>query len=182
MSQPADPPLGNFTRIVMEANNIEDIFIREVRVNYVMTSTKQFTIRNPDDVARFFREHAVDNSREQFMGLFLNGNHCVAAYSIISIGNENSAPVQPSILFQRALLAGCVSIAIAHNHPSNNLQPSPEDLKLTRRLFQAADLLGIKMLDHVIVSDTSDVSLKETHSSIFRAECTDLCTCAWKNI
>ena len=166
----------------MEANTFENTFIREVRVNYLTTTTENFRIRRPDDVARFFRQHAVDNSREQFMGLFLNGNHDVAAYSLISIGNENSAPVQPSVLFQRAILAGSVSIAVAHNHPSNNLQPSTEDLRLTRRLFQAADLLGIKLLDHVIVSDTAEVSLNETHGSIFRAECTDPCTCTWKNL
>ncbi len=136
-----------------------DTFIREVRATYQPTSTPLFAIKGPDDVANFVRSILTDNSREHFVALYLDGAHQVTSYSIVSIGTANASMVHPREVFQRAILAGAVSIIIAHNHPSGILTPSDEDHNVTQRLKVAAEILGIKLLDHLIISDVANVSI-----------------------
>lgn len=139
----------------------EDSFIREVRVNYVSTDATKFKISDPRQIASFVRLIMVDNSREQFFSLYLDANHQVASYSIISIGTANQATVHAREVFQRAILSGAIAIALAHNHPSGSLEVSSADVETTKRLAEAGKLLGIHVLDHVIVTETSYVSLRE---------------------
>ena len=137
-----------------------DTFIREVRATYQQTTSRVFAIKGPDDVAEFVRSILTDNSREHFVALYLDGAHQVASYSIVSMGTANSAVAHPREVFQRAILAGAVSIIIAHNHPSGVLTPSDEDHKVTQRLKDAGEILGIKLLDHLIVTDTAYQSIQ----------------------
>jgi len=139
-----------------------DTFIREVRANYQQTASMFFTIKGPNDVADFVRSVLTDNSREHCVALYLDGAHQVVSYSIISIGTANMSVVHPREVFQRAILAGAVSIIIAHNHPSGVLTPSDEDHKVTQRLKDAGEILGIKLLDHVIVTDVAQRSIRES--------------------
>ena len=132
-----------------------DTFIREVRATYQPTATPLFAITGPDGVAGFVRSILTDNSREHFVALYLDGANQVASYSIVSIGTANASMVHPREVFQRAILAGAVSIIIAHNHPSGILTPSEEDHKVTQRLKEAGEILGIKLLDHLIVTDVA---------------------------
>ena len=141
--------------------DIQDTFIREARVNYLHCDHVMFKITGPGDVANFVRSILTDNSREHFVALYLNASHQVAAYSIVSIGSANSAPVAPREVFQRAVLTGAISIVVAHNHPSDSTEPSTEDRAVTKRLRDAGQLLGIKVLDHLIVTDSAYLSLKE---------------------
>lgn len=103
----------------------------------------------------------VDNSREQLFALYLDATHAVAAYSLISIGVANAALMHPREIFQRAVLAGAVSFAIAHNHPSGECKPSEADHSVTKQLKQVGELLGIPLLDHVIVGDRCRYSLRD---------------------
>ena len=141
--------------------DIQDTFIREARVNYLHCDHVMFKITGPADVANFVRSILTDNSREHFVALYLNASHQVAAYSIVSIGSANSAPVAPREVFQRAVLTGAISIVVAHNHPSDSTEPSSEDRAVTQRLRDAGQLLGIKVLDHLIVTDSAYLSLKD---------------------
>ena len=140
---------------------IQDTFIREARVNYLHCEQVMFKISGPADVANFVRSILTDNSREHFVALYLDGQNQVAAYSIVSIGSANSAPVAPREVFQRAVLTGAISIVLAHNHPSGSTVPSSDDRAVTRRLREAGELLGIKILDHLIVTTSAFLSLKE---------------------
>ncbi|MEJ7595912.1 MAG: JAB domain-containing protein, partial [Planctomycetaceae bacterium] len=133
----------------------------EARVNYLHCDHVMFKITGPTDVANFVRSILTDNSREHFVALYLNASHQVAAYSIVSIGSANSAPVAPREVFQRAVLTGAISIVVAHNHPSDSTEPSTEDRAVTKRLRDAGQLLGIKVLDHLIVTDSAYLSLKD---------------------
>lgn len=142
-------------------SRFKDCMVREVRVNYLPTATKSFKINGPEDVAAFVRTVMVDNSREQFVALYLDGSHQVASYSIISIGSANQASVHPREVFQRAILVGATAITIAHNHPSGDLTTSHADRELTMRMMAAGELLKIALLDHVIVTDNSQLSLRE---------------------
>ena len=149
----------------MKPNTIEngpqytDTFIREVRATYQQTTSAVSGIKGPDDVAEFVRSILTDNSREHFVALYLDGAHQVAGYSIVSIGTANSAMAHPREVFQRAILAGAISIIIAHNHPSGVLTPSDEDHKVTQRLKDAGEILGIRLLDHLIVTDAGHQSI-----------------------
>ena len=141
--------------------NIQDTFIREARVNYLHCEHVMFRTSGPADVANFVRSILTDNSREHFVALYLDGQNQVAAYSIVSIGSANYAPVAPREVFQRAVLTGAVAIVLAHNHPSGSTIPSSDDRAVTRRLREAGELLGIKILDHLIVTNLAFLSLKE---------------------
>ena len=136
-----------------------DTFIREVRATYHMTETPPFTITGPEDTAAFVRSILTDNSREHFIALYLDGAHQVVSYSTISIGTANASLVHPREVFQRAILVGAVAVVVAHNHPSGNLTPSEEDHKVTKRLKESGEILGIRLLDHSIISDVENLSI-----------------------
>jgi len=143
----------------IQESTFTDTFVREVRATYLTTSSPQFVIQGPEEAAEFVRSVLTDNSREHFVALYLDGASQVACYSIVSIGTANASMVHPREVFQRAVLAGAISIIVAHNHPSGNLTPSSADEEITKRLKSAGDILGIKLLDHLIVSDQSFFSL-----------------------
>lgn len=142
-----------------EQTNFIDTFIREVQVNYVSLQTPSFKITGPKDVVSFLRSVLPDNSREHFIAIYLDGSHSVASYSVVSTGGANSAQIHPREIFQRAILTGAVSIIAAHNHPSGNTTPSMEDRNVTTRIKEAGELLGIKILDSLIITDKSAYSI-----------------------
>ena len=152
---------GNSRQPRIRKTAMQDTFIREARVNYLHCDHAMFKISSPADVANFVRSILTDNSREHFVALYLNGQHQVAAYSIVSIGTANQAPVSPREVFQRAVLTGAISIVVAHNHPSESTVPSHEDRAVTTRLREAGELLGIRVVDHVIVTNSAFLSMME---------------------
>jgi DNA repair protein RadC len=139
----------------------KDVFIREVRVNYFQTQEKLFDIRTPEQVAEFVRGVLMDNRREHLVALYLNGSHSVASYSIVSIGTATEATAHPREVFQRAIACGASAIVLAHNHPSGEVKPSNEDILFTKRIKEVGELVGIKLLDHIVVADASFHSMKE---------------------
>ena len=149
------------TKARKQSASHEHTFIREVRATYHTTEILPFVIQGPDHVAQFVRSVLTDNSREHFIALYLDGANQVVSYSIISIGTANMSVVHPREVFQRAILCGAVSIVVAHNHPSGILTPSQEDIKVTRRLKDAGEILAIKLLDHLIVTDVAHHSVRE---------------------
>jgi hypothetical protein len=87
------------------------------------------------------------------MALYLNGAHKVIAYSVVSTGTATSAPVHPREVYQPAILVGATAVLLGHNHPSGSTEPSVEDHKITKSLKAAAEVLGLKLLDHLVISD-----------------------------
>jgi DNA repair protein RadC len=96
----------------------------------------------------------------------LDGNHSIAAYNVVSVGTATSTVVHPREVFQPAILAGAVSIIVAHNHPSGSIEPSQEDFKATDQLKQASKLLGIKLLDHIIVGEKDSYYSFQEHGKM----------------
>jgi DNA repair protein RadC len=136
-----------------------DTFIREVRAKYHATGTDRLKIGGPGDVAAFVRSVLPDNSREHFVALCLDGYHQVAGYSVVASGTAERYIAHPREVLQRAILSGAVSMIVAHNHPSGDTTPNDDDLHVTRRLLEAAELVGIPLLDHVILSDLTHESI-----------------------
>ena len=79
----------------------------------------------------------------------------------VSHGTVDCSVVAPREIFMRALLCGAAKIVLAHNHPSGNVNPSSEDIKLTERIKQAGDIMGMPLLDHIIVGDNEFFSFKQ---------------------
>lgn len=94
--------------------------------------------------------------RESFCVAFLNRRYRVLGVSRLFDGGISSCAVDQKVIFQHALLANASAIILAHNHPSGDLTPSTEDRKLTDRICQCGDILGIKVLDHIIVDPDGD--------------------------
>ena len=80
---------------------------------------------------------------------------------MVTVGLLDSAQIHPREVFADALADRAAGVILVHNHPSGNLEPSPEDIAITRQLVEAGKLLGIEVLDHIIISPSGHLSLKE---------------------
>jgi len=118
-------------------------------------------IGNPEQAFKVLRERIEDWSREHFLVVLLDARHGVQGVELTSVGTLTSSLVHPREVLRPALQHASAAILIAHNHPSGDPEPSPEDLALTKRLAEAGKLMGIEVLDHVIFGKRGFVSLKE---------------------
>lgn len=119
------------------------------------------TIRSPQDVASLLTEELRYLQKEHFVCLFLNTKNHVIGQETLSMGSLNASIVHPREVFRAAIKRSSASIVCAHNHPSGDPTPSPEDIELTRRLAEAGGIIGIEVLDHIVIGDRGFVSLKE---------------------
>lgn len=117
-------------------------------------------ISSPQDVYSLCR-HLSLTHQEHFISMSLNGAHDVIALRTVTIGLVNRAQTHPREIFAEAIVDRATALIVAHNHPSNNLEPSKADLSLTERLSKAGQLLGIPLLDHIIFGAHNYVSLRE---------------------
>ncbi len=102
-----------------------------------------------------------DNKKEHFVIFFLDARNQEIKKEIISVGTLTANIVHPREVFEPAILNLAAQIIIAHNHPSGCVEPSEDDLKITKRLIEAGRILGIEIIDHIIVSKNSFYSCKE---------------------
>ncbi len=119
-------------------------------------------IQKPQDAAQLFSAFLQDKDREHFVVLMLDTKNRVIGLNVVSIGILDSALVTPREVFKPAILANAACVILCHNHPSGDPAPSPEDRQITRRLYDAGQLLHIEVLDHLIVGENGAFqSLKE---------------------
>lgn len=120
-------------------------------------------LTSPEKAARFLRSIWSESLelREEFLVVCLNNAKHVLGYSRISIGTLNATLVQPSTVFQLAILSNCSEILLAHNHPSGNLNPSSQDIQLTKKLRDGCEIFGIGLTDHIILTKESFTSMKD---------------------
>lgn len=111
--------------------------------------------------AEHIRELITDYSKEQFFVLNLDVRNRVIDVDRISEGTLTASLVHPRETFESAIRKHSASIMVAHNHPSGDTQPSEEDIRITRRLKDAGNILGIQLLDHIIITKHKYSSLKE---------------------
>lgn len=109
----------------------------------------------------FIREMIEDYSKEQFFVMNLDIRNRIIDVEQISKGTLTASLVHPRETFESAIRKHAASIMVAHNHPSGDLQPSEEDIRITRRLKDAGNILGITLLDHIIITKLKYNSLKE---------------------
>jgi DNA repair protein RadC len=129
--------------------------------------SKEHAIRKPEDVFNLVKNELGKSDREMFLSILLTTRNTVIGIETISIGTLTCSLVTPRELFKSAILANACSVIITHNHPSGDTEPSEEDLKITKQLKEAGKLLNIEVLDHIIVTRNSFLSLKESSYQIF---------------
>ena len=111
-------------------------------------------------VRRFLQDEAV----EVFGVLCLTTKYRVICWHELSRGTLDSSLAHPRELFKAAIMANSAAVIVAHNHPSGDPTPSPDDIALTRRLAAAGELLGIPVIDHIVVGDDCFTSLRQRGS------------------
>ncbi|MBP3231685.1 MAG: hypothetical protein J6M33_05305 [Anaerovibrio sp.] len=114
-------------------------------------------ILEPEDAAQIFQTHFDGSDREVFSFIALNIKHKVIGIHDVSVGSLTASVVHPREVFKAAMLMNAAALIVAHCHPSGNVTPSSEDVRLTIQLIEAGKLLDIPIIDHVITGTDKEV-------------------------
>ena len=136
--------------------------LRVVRDRSASVKASGLPCDNPAGVAEIVRAVIGSDPREHFVAVYLNARNHPVGFHVVSIGTLTASLVHPREVFGPALVAGAAGIIIAHNHPSGDSRPSPEDIETTHRLVKAGRLLGVGVLDHVIITGAGYTSLRQS--------------------
>jgi len=118
-------------------------------------------VKGSDDVAKIFysilqAEEELDKGKEHFWTMILNGQNVITEIHLIGLGILDGTIIHPREVFRPAVMENALNIVISHNHPSGNVKPSKEDIVMTARLKKAGEILGIKVLDHIIIGNENE--------------------------
>lgn len=116
---------------------------------------------SPSTIAQYYMEDMRHREKEVLKLLLLNSRSKLIGESDVSEGTADTALVSPRELFLEALRKNASAIILLHNHPSGEPTPSREDVRITRRIYEAGALIGIELLDHIVIGDNCFVSLRE---------------------
>ena len=111
------------------------------------------TIRCAADVAALILPRVSGLHREAFFTLPLNSRHCPLGFHQVSLGSPDSAPANPRDVYLPAILSGATGIIVVHNHPSGDPTPSDSDARVTDRLREVGELVGIELIDHIVLGE-----------------------------
>lgn len=121
----------------------------------------RYSIKSPQSLVNAIRKGIQEKAKEHFKLVLLNTRNKIIGISTISIGTLNASLVHPREVFRDAIVHSASSIILVHNHPSDDPDPSDDDVTLTRRLAEAGRLMGIEVIDHIIVTGHGYTSFKE---------------------
>ena len=141
-----------------------DYTVGEVELTYKSTSKARSKIYSSEDAYKVllptYKEGAICY-KEYFKVLFLNQSNQVLGYTLISEGGITETCADVRVILQAALLTNSVAIILAHNHPSGSMKPSRQDMEITKQVKDAARLMRITVLDHLILTDTGYYSFAD---------------------
>lgn len=115
----------------------------------------------PADAANLFLAAMSTEAQEQLRVMLLDSRHRVQRMSVVYVGNVNTSMIRVAEVFRQAVKDNSPAIVVAHNHPSGDPTPSPEDVRVTEQMVRAGKMLDIEVLDHLIIGKQRYVSLKE---------------------
>ena len=118
-------------------------------------------IRSPEDVALRFAPQLRDLTQEVFMVLCLSSANRIIRERTVTKGLLNSSLTHPREVFRDAILENAASVILMHNHPSGNLEPSREDITITKQIVEAGKIIGISVHDHIIIAGDGFTSMME---------------------
>ena len=156
------PELEKEFRNSVKAMKINAMFEIFRRTNKLMKKGFKLQIKTASDVYQYYVDELQNKTKEYFYALFLDTKNRILKEELVSIGTLNESLIHPRELFNSAVQASCNSVIIVHNHPSGDCAPSDNDKEVTKVLVEAGEIMGIKVLDHVIIGKEGFVSLKES--------------------
>ena len=141
-----------------------DYTVGEVELTYKSTSKTRSEIYSSEDAYKVLLPTYKEGTicyKEYFKVLFLNQASQILGYTLISEGGITETCADVRVILQAALLTNSVTIILAHNHPSGNLKPSRQDIEITKQVKDAAQLMRITVLDHLILTDAGYYSFAD---------------------
>jgi DNA repair protein RadC len=130
------------------------------RVEGYSETSARHVVKTPEDVALLVRGRLKEKKKEYFLALLLDTRNQLIRTAEISVGSLDSSIVHPREVFKEAVSASAASVIFVHNHPSGDTEASEDDIKLTGRLKEAGEIMGIDVLDHIIIGGKKYLSLK----------------------
>jgi DNA repair protein RadC len=127
----------------------------------LITPGESIQVKSPQDIAPILMLQMGHLDQEHLKVICLNTKNYVILNTTIYVGNVNTSMVRAAEVFRPAIATNAPAIIIAHNHPSNDVQPSPEDVLLTRELCEAGRRLDIELIDHLVVGQDKVLSMRE---------------------
>ncbi len=145
---------------VAKASQIKAAFELANRLEGYPESGDSPLVKTPDDVTGLVQGRLKGKKKEYFLALLLDTRNKLIRMAEISIGSLDSSIVHPREVFKEAVSASAASVIFVHNHPSGDTEASEDDIKLTKRLAEAGEIMGIDVLDHIIIGGKKYLSLK----------------------
>jgi len=145
---------------VAKASQIKAAFEMANRLEGYAEVGDKPAVKTPDDVMGLVRGRLRGKKKEYFLALLLDTRGQLIKVSEISVGSLDTSIVHPREVFKEAISASAASVIFVHNHPSGDTEASEDDIKLTRRLAEVGEIVGIDVLDHIIIGDKKYLSLK----------------------
>lgn len=139
-------------RIIAAVELGERLFTKPAMTKTVIQSTR--------DAVLLLKEYS-DKKQEYLIAVYLNARNEMLQKEILGLGTLNSMRIEPKEVFRPALMTPCASLIIAHNHPSGDPTPSDDDIAFTKRVFEAGEIMGVTMLDHLIVTKRGYFSFRD---------------------
>jgi DNA repair protein RadC len=138
----------------------------------VVLRNSKIRIGQAEDVAKVLQdllklEDSIDQDKEHFYVMHLDSRSQVNLVELVAIGTLTDATVHPRETYRRAVVEGSYSIIVAHNHPSGDVSPSANDIRVTRQLWRAGETLLIPLMDHLIVTPTTYYSFRKGNNAIW---------------
>ena len=138
--------------------------IKRVRLKQVCDGRIRFSvdrISRPRDVYDAVLPYYRGADREILSALCLDAQNQPNCFNVASIGALNTTRTRPADILKAAILSNALGLVLIHNHPSGELEPSPEDIEFTRAIQRACELIGVELYDHLIVTDDGFTSFRE---------------------
>ncbi|MBT8467326.1 MAG: JAB domain-containing protein [Deltaproteobacteria bacterium] len=138
--------------------------IKRVRLKQVCDGRIRFSVERvsrPRDVYDAVLPYYRGADREILSALCLDAQNQPTCFNVASIGALNTTRTRPAEILKAAILSNALGLVLVHNHPSGELEPSPEDIEFTRAVQRACELVGIELYDHLIVTDDGFTSFRE---------------------
>jgi DNA repair protein RadC len=130
------------------------------RVDGYSESAGKKPLKTPEDMVAVVQGRLKEKKKEYFLAILLDTRNQLIRVAEISVGSLDSSIVHPREVYKEAITASAAAVVFVHNHPSGDTEASADDIALTKRLFQAGEIVGIDVLDHIIIGGKSFTSLK----------------------
>lgn len=143
-----------------KAAQIRAAFELSKRLEDLPGEAAKITVKSPEDVIKTARTLLKGKKKEHFLILCLDTRNHLIKTNVVSIGSLDCSIVHPREVFKEAISSSASSVIFIHNHPSGDPTPSDDDIKMTKRLIEAGEIIGIDVLDHIVICDREHLSMK----------------------